>query len=428
MTIGQRIARMRKERGLSQEALGEQLGVSRQSVYKWESDAALPEIDKLIAMSRLFEVTVGWLLGVEEAATPRESAQTAETDSAEREDGELTEAQLRMVQEIVDRYIASQPKPKKRRWLRLAGVCAAAALLWTLADLGGELNALSSRYYQLQNSVSNVSSSVNNPVSGIADRVEEVLQSQNSLLVEEQVELTGADLSGKKLFLSAKVTPRTYTGGMQAVFLVDTGDGPVEYPAGEMESHQFAAEIICPLTDTTTVSVALLHGDTRETQLLGTWFGLYGGTFPSVLLQEHVLMGMKPREDGALHFTGYDYAYYIKSHMVIGADDALPVPEIRQVQVGLFKNRELVTWLTLCEGIPENYRGIEGDAQFYQVPACDVPVEEGDLLAVAALVTDELGRQQLYPEMAYALDEDGQMFWADELIKDDWYDSTGWNW
>ena len=67
MTIGQRITALRKERRLSQEELGEQVGVSRQAIYKWESDASLPEIDKLSALSRLFGVSVGWLLGVEEA-------------------------------------------------------------------------------------------------------------------------------------------------------------------------------------------------------------------------------------------------------------------------------------------------------------------------------------------------------------------------
>ena len=61
MTIGQRIAQKRKELGLSQEALGSKLGVSRQSIYKWEADSALPEVDKLIALSRLFGVSVGWL-------------------------------------------------------------------------------------------------------------------------------------------------------------------------------------------------------------------------------------------------------------------------------------------------------------------------------------------------------------------------------
>ena len=56
MTMGQRIAQKRKEQGLSQEGLGEQLGVSRQAIYKWESGAAVPEIDKLIALSRLSSV------------------------------------------------------------------------------------------------------------------------------------------------------------------------------------------------------------------------------------------------------------------------------------------------------------------------------------------------------------------------------------
>ena len=77
MTIGQRIAQKRKELGLSQEALGSKLGVSRQSIYKWEADSALPEVDKLIALSRLFGVSVGWLLGVEEP--PEADAAPAET-------------------------------------------------------------------------------------------------------------------------------------------------------------------------------------------------------------------------------------------------------------------------------------------------------------------------------------------------------------
>jgi len=66
MTIGQRIAEERKKLGLSQEGLGEKLGVSRQAISKWESDASVPEIDKLIVLSKLFSVSVGWLLGVEE--------------------------------------------------------------------------------------------------------------------------------------------------------------------------------------------------------------------------------------------------------------------------------------------------------------------------------------------------------------------------
>ena len=71
MTLGQRIQELRKRAGLSQEGLGEALGVTRQAVSKWESDNGIPELDTLIAMSRLFGVTIGQLLGVEEAAECR---------------------------------------------------------------------------------------------------------------------------------------------------------------------------------------------------------------------------------------------------------------------------------------------------------------------------------------------------------------------
>ena len=69
-TLGQRIARQRKMLSLSQEAFGEKMGVSRQAASKWESGAAVPEIDKLINMSKLFGVSVGWLLGLEDADAP----------------------------------------------------------------------------------------------------------------------------------------------------------------------------------------------------------------------------------------------------------------------------------------------------------------------------------------------------------------------
>ena len=66
MTLGQRIQELRKEKGLSQEGLGEQLGVSRQAVSRWEMDGAVPEVDKLITMSRIFGVSLNDLLQVED--------------------------------------------------------------------------------------------------------------------------------------------------------------------------------------------------------------------------------------------------------------------------------------------------------------------------------------------------------------------------
>lgn len=71
MTLGERIQEHRKKAGLSQEALAERLGVSRQAVSKWEMDAAQPELDKVVALARVFGITTDQLLlGAEPPRTP----------------------------------------------------------------------------------------------------------------------------------------------------------------------------------------------------------------------------------------------------------------------------------------------------------------------------------------------------------------------
>lgn len=72
MTLGQRIQELRKQNNLSQEALGEKLGVSRQAISRWEMDGAVPEVDKLIAMGKLFGVSLNDLLQVESGSAEPE--------------------------------------------------------------------------------------------------------------------------------------------------------------------------------------------------------------------------------------------------------------------------------------------------------------------------------------------------------------------
>lgn len=62
MNLPEKIQTLRKEKQLSQEELAEKLDISRQSVSKWESGLAMPEIDKLIILSEIFEVTTDYLL------------------------------------------------------------------------------------------------------------------------------------------------------------------------------------------------------------------------------------------------------------------------------------------------------------------------------------------------------------------------------
>ena len=62
MTFSDKLIALRKKAGWSQEELASQLGVTRQSVSKWEGAQSVPDMDKVVQMSRLFGVTTDFLL------------------------------------------------------------------------------------------------------------------------------------------------------------------------------------------------------------------------------------------------------------------------------------------------------------------------------------------------------------------------------
>lgn len=66
MNVADRIQSLRKSKGISQEQLADDLGVSRQAVSKWESEQSTPDMDKIVLMSDYFEVTTDYILkGIE---------------------------------------------------------------------------------------------------------------------------------------------------------------------------------------------------------------------------------------------------------------------------------------------------------------------------------------------------------------------------
>lgn len=69
--LSERIYRFRRKSGLSQEQLAEKIGVSRQAVSKWESGTSTPELEKLLALSECFQITLDEL--VKEDAADRDA-------------------------------------------------------------------------------------------------------------------------------------------------------------------------------------------------------------------------------------------------------------------------------------------------------------------------------------------------------------------
>lgn len=71
MILSEKIIHLRKQKGWSQEQLAEQLNISRQSVSKWESGTSIPDLDKIIKLSKIFEVSTDYLIKdeIEETAS-----------------------------------------------------------------------------------------------------------------------------------------------------------------------------------------------------------------------------------------------------------------------------------------------------------------------------------------------------------------------
>lgn len=79
MTFGEKLQKLRKQQGLSQEKLAERLGVSRQAVSKWELGDSLPETENIKQLNKLFGVSIDYLLidEIEEEGNPPSQSERA---------------------------------------------------------------------------------------------------------------------------------------------------------------------------------------------------------------------------------------------------------------------------------------------------------------------------------------------------------------
>lgn len=80
MTFGEKLQKLRLQKGLSQDTLSEMLGVSRQAVSKWERDETMPEVEKVLRISEIFGVSLDALLKDAPQAPQPEAPQEKKRD------------------------------------------------------------------------------------------------------------------------------------------------------------------------------------------------------------------------------------------------------------------------------------------------------------------------------------------------------------
>lgn len=408
MTVGQRIAQKRKELGLSQETLGEQLGVSRQAIYKWESDATLPEIEKLIALSRIFSVSVGWLLGEEELSTPKELSEeqllmvqeivdrylTAragqESDPApwwpEPEGPDLSPEQLRLVAAVASRVQENLPAPtpvKRRRWPWVIVIIAAIALVISLASLSNRLDSLNSQYNSLQYSVSNIQNNVALQINSITGRMEEILKSQNDLTSDYSALFSGISEDGTMGTFTWHARPKTYQEGMVAWIDVENGPFRITFGPYDPVREIFSGEFTVTLTDSTSIYIVFEHNGIRQTQLLTTYEGLLTGSYPMCWVDTMPLFF--DVDDNTNSLT--DDLYVDLTNYGVSSDT-----QVKNFRMGLFADQALVAWFTpTTRDVILN--GVRTQEELHFLSKEGIVLDREKEYCIAAVVIDEYDRE-----------------------------------
>lgn len=90
--LADKLIDLRKKQGWSQEELADKLNVSRQAVSKWESAQAIPDVDKIVALSEVFNVSTDYLLKDDGANHEEKSSEKKEEKSAQSARERITDA------------------------------------------------------------------------------------------------------------------------------------------------------------------------------------------------------------------------------------------------------------------------------------------------------------------------------------------------
>lgn len=400
MTIGQTIAAERRKLGLSQEQLGEKLGVTRQSISKWESDAALPELEKLIALSRLFQMPVGQLLGIEEPAAP-ESAPAPEPVEVQQ-----------LAERIAGEYLRQQPRPRHwTRWLSLALIVGLAMGLWQTA---GRLDNLEQNYRNMQSSLSDLRSSVSQ-LNNLPSSIRQLLEEQASLTLSQSVQITALDPVAETATLALSAQPKEYRQDYSALFYaLDENGSRTEVP-GSYDGTRITGELTLPLTRSIEVYLTLRAPDGTETSQMMDWFsGLQESTTCPPIVLDSGMVFQDCTAGTPFTFRDWDQASCTVPNQPELAEVMTQEVQVSTVRAELWQDGEK---LADCPAIPAAQdlpvpEGGGSTTYSFRLPQIPVTMEADSWIGVVFIATDTLGRTSTSGE--FFTIQDDMLLFADD--------------
>lgn len=431
-TLGRRIQEARKAAGLSQESLGERLGVSRQAVSKWEADAAVPELENLIAMSRIFGVTIGALLGVEpEAAEDRSEGDAPEAPGEGAEDaapaGELTDRELAAVEAIVRKYLEAVRRPRWSRRKKIAvsaGICGA-ALAAALA-LGSGFSALGSRLDQVQSQVYGIESSVGSQIGALAGQIRDILDEDSNLFAVSQAQVTDYDLTAETVTLQVSAQAKSWQDNTTALFTALLSDGRQFSAEASGKNGTFTAQNwTLPMDQEILLSASLTTDGVTAADQLETLYDCLPGNF------RLDVWGGFSQTDWSNQWTDFqgDSWPQTSKKLTLGGlslsinsygGDSHSGPAPTEVELCFFRDQETVPESSIP--VPESLE-LWAEAGFVEMYdwtdytfTCELLPEE--TLTAAVRITDDHGQTTWTILCAYRLDRSGNVQTPQDLPAD----------
>ena len=280
MTLGQNLQTARKAKGLSQETLAEQIGVSRQALGKWEKDTALPGLDNLQAAAQVLGVSVDTLLGTE-AASPAPAVT------------------LDAMRDLLAARDAEQRKHRRLWGLLGAAAAVVVVLLLVVQNLAYQrkMQSLTDSYAMLQSQLSSTTADLSTRM----DELQDAVRQGKSTVLEWRwvpVDKLHRDVQSSWMPVLVQVTPSESTTGMTARLSVTYGDTTELHNMDVLAGDIYQAQLVFTVGQTYDLTIQWTAADgAAANEKLGTV------DFTATQTEPELAWG---RTGGTL-----DYGYYI---------------------------------------------------------------------------------------------------------------------
>ena len=288
MTLGERISSKRKECGISQEALGEKLSVSRQTIYKWESDQAIPELNNLIAMAKILNVKVGWLIAEEENELSNQTYDDV----------------TKIVENVMKRSKLNDSSNKKEPKSLTRYILGLLVLIYFVVFFTFKFIDLDRKYNQLDRNLANYQYYTQQQIGQISQNVQTALDNYNNIVLNSNVEIERFDFENNVAYINVNAKPKKYTTGMNAIFHVECNGTKSDFE-GKEKDKEFEAIVEVPiLSNKVVISAEFLIDDVSEFITLSEFNDLSSYTFPFYTITWSFEISLNDKR------TGFDDEYF----------------------------------------------------------------------------------------------------------------------